>query len=56
MEETIDAFIMAFGTLGYQPCIDGSLEDGFEKVVIYTLNDKPTHMTGRFFQAHGQVS
>ncbi len=43
-EETLDAFIKAFKTLGYESCTDGVLETDFEKVVIYMLNGKPTHM------------
>jgi hypothetical protein len=47
-EETIDAFILAFGTLGYVPCADASLEAGFEKVALYAGTDasgklSPTH-------------
>ena len=41
---TIDAFIAAFGTLGYSVCSDGSLEEGFEKVAVYADHDgSPTH-------------
>lgn len=44
-EETIDAFVAAFNTLGYAPCEDGALEAGFEKVAIYaTAAGTPTHM------------
>ena len=33
-----------FGTLGYVPCPDGSLERGYEKVALFTdLQGKPTH-------------
>lgn len=35
-EETLDAFRLAFESRGYQVCDDGGLEDGFEKVAIYT--------------------
>jgi hypothetical protein len=34
-EETIDAFILAFRTLGFNVCSDGVFEADFEKVVIY---------------------
>jgi hypothetical protein len=34
--ETVDAFISAFKTLGYQVCPDASAEAGFEKVAIHT--------------------
>lgn len=43
-QETIDSFIMAFGSLGYAVCDDYHLEQGHEKVVLYALNGKPTHM------------
>lgn len=34
-EDTLAAWVAAFGTLGYAPCDDGGLEPGFEKVAIY---------------------
>ncbi|MDA2924872.1 hypothetical protein MYX65_09500, partial [Acidobacteria bacterium AH-259-L09] len=34
-EETLDSFILAFKTLGYEPCDDDKLETGYEKVAIY---------------------
>ncbi|MDZ7359115.1 MAG: hypothetical protein ONB46_00095 [candidate division KSB1 bacterium] len=44
-DETVDSFIRAFGILGYSPCDDGALEEGFEKVAIYAdENETPTHM------------
>ncbi len=42
-EETLVAFEEAFASLGYEPCADGSVEDGFEKVVIWALSGLPTH-------------
>ena len=43
-EETIAAFVAAFGTLGYVPCGDEILEAGFKKVAIYaTTNDRSQH-------------
>ena len=42
---TVRAFVEAFGTLGYQVCGDGALEDGFEKVALYVdQRTRPTHM------------
>lgn len=35
MRNDLSAFVAAFGTLGYEPCSDGDLEDGFEKIAIY---------------------
>lgn len=42
-EETLTAFAQAYATLGYENCVDESLEPGFEKVAIFTLNGVPTH-------------
>src|SRR3954447_6167820 len=42
-QNTLKAFALAFKTLGYEKCKDGSLEEGFEKVAIYAINNKPTH-------------
>ena len=42
---SLEAFTNAFATLGYEPCADGWLEGGFEKVAIYAgRNEIPTHM------------
>jgi hypothetical protein len=40
---TIDAFILSYGTLGYEVCDDASVEDGYEKIALYALNNTPTH-------------
>jgi len=46
-EVTLDAFLSAFGTLGYVKCEDGDLEDGYEKIAIYAIHENsilvPTH-------------
>ena len=40
----LDAFMAAFGTLGYSPCADGTLEAGVEKVALFiNQNGEPTH-------------
>ena len=42
--DDIAAFEEGFGTLGYRPCDDGSLEPGYEKVVLYESSaGKVTH-------------
>ncbi len=38
-----DAYIAAFRAHGFEVCGDGSRESGFEKIVIYTLQNEPTH-------------
>ncbi|HYR06338.1 MAG TPA: hypothetical protein VEQ60_01140 [Longimicrobium sp.] len=43
-EDTLDGWIQAFGHLGHQPCADGELEGGYEKVVIYGSNRNPQHV------------
>ena len=44
---TLEAFVEAFNTLGYEECSDPYLENGFEKVAIYAklIDGKsvPTH-------------
>ena len=43
-KEELDCFVVAFSTLGYQVCSDGTFERGFEKVAIFAdVNGKPTH-------------
>ncbi len=42
-EETIDAFVKAYESLGYKSCADSMLETGNEKVAIYALDNSPTH-------------
>jgi hypothetical protein len=42
-QETLDAFIKAFETLGFVVCPDANLEAGWEKVALYALNGIPTH-------------
>lgn len=41
---TLDAFVQAFLTLGFEVCDDPGLESGWEKVAIYAKDDgSPTH-------------
>ncbi len=43
-EETIDAFIAVFNTLGYDRCEDASLEPNYEKIAIFCKHgNMPTH-------------
>lgn len=51
--ETIEAFIKAYARLGYSICNNAELEDGFEKVAIYTdSNKKPTHAARQLNSGH----
>lgn len=44
LEETVEAFVTAYGTLGYEVCPDGALETTHEKIAIFVDNsDTPTH-------------
>jgi hypothetical protein len=43
-EEKLDAFITAYGMIGFTRCDNSDLEEGFEKVAIYVdISGKPTH-------------
>lgn len=42
-ENTIEAFIQAYGLMGYVICDNNDLEEGFEKIALYALNGEPTH-------------
>jgi len=42
-EETIDAFLAAFATVGFVLCADGTLESGLEKIALYADFGGPTH-------------
>jgi hypothetical protein len=42
-ERTLQAFLQAFATVGYNACANGSLEPGWEKVAIYATAEGPTH-------------
>jgi hypothetical protein len=41
--DSVAAFEAAFSTEGYQPCSDGSLEPGYEKIALYALNGQVKH-------------
>ena len=44
-EWSLDAFVAAFATRGYEPCESDGPQPGFEKVAIYVREDgRPTHM------------
>ena len=42
-ELSVDRFVQAFASVGFEPCEHDDLEPGFEKVAIYAINGKPTH-------------
>jgi hypothetical protein len=44
-EETMAAFVAAFGELGFVSCEDHLLEEGYQKIAIYATPDGvPTHV------------
>ena len=44
-EYTTSCYMNAFRTLGYEPCDNGQLEAGWQKVALYVDQDNvPTHM------------
>ena len=43
-EYTLECYVEAFKTLGYQPCSTGDFEEGYQKVVIYADRNLPAHM------------
>lgn len=44
-EESVDGFIAAFATLGYEVCADGAVDQSFEKLALYVdAQGVPTHM------------
>lgn len=42
-EETVPAFLSAFGTRGFSPCSPSALESGLEKIALYAIGGVPTH-------------
>lgn len=43
-EESLEAYIQAYQTLGYKPCYDDELEPGYQKIAIYIESSGiPTH-------------
>jgi len=42
-EATLEAFVAAFATLGYEVCQNPDWEPGFEKVALYARESAPTH-------------
>jgi hypothetical protein len=44
-ELTVEAFVAAFVTVGYEVCDDGEYENGWEKVALYVNAQRvPQHM------------
>lgn len=43
LEETVDAFVAAFATLGYAPASGEQPEPGFEKIALFASGSEPMH-------------
>jgi hypothetical protein len=41
---TVDSFVRFFRGMRFELCSDGSPEEGFEKVAIYAIGSRPTHV------------
>ena len=42
--ESLDAFVAAYASLGYELCSSAEFEDGFERVIVYVDGaNRPTH-------------
>lgn len=42
-EETVEAFVAAFGLLGYRRCASAELEPGLEKIAIFAMDGEVQH-------------
>ena len=42
-QETVAAFVELYRSLGYEPVTDAAPESGYEKLVLYALEGRPTH-------------
>lgn len=42
-DESVEAFIAYFESIGYSPCDNSTLEEGFLKIAIFVKDDFPTH-------------
>jgi len=56
-ETTVEAFIRAYGALGYVSCADGSYEPGFQKVALFAEKGvdgelTPTHAAVQLQNGH----
>ncbi len=42
-EVTREAFVLAYASIGYHLCEDGGYDPAYEKIVLYFMDDAPTH-------------
>jgi hypothetical protein len=43
-DETVASFVKLYSVLGYSPCVDGSLEPGYEKLALYAIGPAVKHV------------
>lgn len=43
-EDQVSPIIRGYATLGFEPCEDGTFEDGYEKLAIYVKDGVPKHV------------
>jgi hypothetical protein len=55
-QESVEAFISAFSTVGFSPCKDGTLEPGIDKVALFAKSAHgtliPTHAARQLESGH----
>jgi len=57
LEDSVDAFVKAFATIGYMPCQSRKFEFGYQKVAIYAAsNNQALHMARQHFWGRGWLS
>ena len=44
-DETVEALVEYFTTIGYEPCDDPGFEDGYLKIAIFAKDDYPEHVS-----------
>lgn len=56
-DDTVDAFVEAFATLGYHKCTSRQFEFGYQKVAMYVSHERRVlHMARQHFFGHGWLS
>jgi hypothetical protein len=43
-DETVGAFVKLYAMIDYTPCVDGSLEPGYEKIALYAIGPAMKHV------------
>ncbi len=51
-EETVEAFVQLYESLGFAECPDGTVESGYEKIAIFAKGEEPTHASRQLENGH----